>query len=116
MDYIKLQNLMPFDFMGLEIRDSGLESLTSASVALINVPPGASHAKAKSTKSDKLYTCLSGTLVFTIDGARIEIEPFGLLVIPQGEWFEYGNQGENTATVLLVHVPPFDLASEVFET
>ncbi len=116
MDYIKLQNLTPFDFMGLAIRDADLKSLTSASVALINVPPGVSHARSKSNKSDKLYICLCGNLVFTIDETQVEVEPFGLLVVSKGEWFEYGNQCDGTASMLLVHVPPFDLNSEESDT
>ena len=115
MDYVKLRNVTPLDFRGLAIRDAALASLSSASVALIDVPPGASHPRAKSTESDKLYVCVSGALAFTVDGARIEMEPTDLLVIPKGEWFEYENQGDAAATLLLVHVPPFNLESEVFD-
>lgn len=116
MDHVKLRNVTPFDFGGLVIRDPALTSLTSASVALIDVPPGVSHPKAKSVESDKLYVCVSGTLSFTVNGARIEMEPSDLLVIPKGEWFDYENRGDATATLLLVHVPPFNLESEVFDT
>ena len=115
MNYAILQDLIPFDFMGLQIRDCSMEPLTSASVALISVPPAVSHAKAKSTKSDKLYVCLSGHLSFITEQDRIEMEPSGLLVIPQGRWFEYKNQRHTTATILLIHIPPFDLQCEVFE-
>ena len=116
MDHVKLRNVAPLDFGGLVIRDPALASLTSASIALIDVPPGVSHPRAKSVESDKLYVCISGTLAFTVDGTRIEMEPSDLLVIPQGEWFEYENRGDTTGTVLLVHVPPFNLDSEVFDT
>ena len=115
MDHVKLKNVAPLDFGGLVIRDPALASLTSASVALIDVPPGASHPRAKSVESDKLYVSVSGTLSFTVDGTPIEMEPFDLLVIPRGEWFGYENQGDATVTVLLVHVPPFNLESEVFD-
>ena len=37
-----------------------------------------------------------------------------LVVVERDEWFEYKNISDKTATVLLVHVPPFDLGSEVF--
>ena len=115
MDYIKLRDVTPFDFKGLIIRDSALAALDSASVALIDVPPGVAHPRAKSTKSDKLYMGVSGTVVFAIEGARVEVGPFDLLVVPSGEWFGYENPGEHTASLLLVHVPPFDLDSEVFD-
>ena len=116
MDHVKLRNVTPFDFGGLAIRDSALASLTSASVSLIDVPPGVSHPRAKSVESDKLYMCVSGTLSFTVDGTLVEMEPLDLLVIPKDEWFEYENRGNDAATVLLVHVPPFNLESEVFDT
>lgn len=115
MDHVELRNVPPFDFGGLVIRDPALASLTSASVALIDVPPGASHPRAKSVESDKLYVCVSGTLAFTVEGTRIEMGSPALLVVPRGEWFAYENRGDAAATVLLVHVPPFNLESEVFE-
>ena len=114
MNHSRLQNVTPFDFSGLQIRDPALESLTSGSVAHIEVAPGASHPKAKSTKSDKLYICIDGSLAFTVDGNRVDVEPIDLLVIQKNEWFEYENVGSKQATVLLIHIPPFDLESEVF--
>lgn len=115
MDHVELRNVAPFDFGGLVIRDPALASLASASVALIDVPPGVSHPRAKSVESDKLYVCVSGTLSFTVGGTPVEMGPLDLLVIPRDEWFEYENRGDATATVLLVHIPPFNLDNEVFD-
>ena len=114
MIHSRLQNVTPFDFAGLLIRDPDLASIASASVAHIEVAPGVSHPKAKSTVSDKIYICIDGSLVFTVGDTRIEIQPIDLLVIQKEEWFEYKNVGSDTATVLLIHVPPFDLGGEVF--
>ena len=114
MIYSRLQNVTPIDFMGLLIRDPALESMPSASVAHIEVAPGVSHPRAKSTMSDKLYICIDGSLAFTVAGRRVEVEPTDLLVIQTNEWFEYENVGTKIATILLIHVPPFDLESEVF--
>ena len=112
---MRLRNVTPFDFRGLQIRDLTRESVPSASVAQIEVAPGIAHSKAKSIKSDKLYLCVDGTLIFMVDGKRIEVEPTDLLVIQKNEWFEYGNESSKTATLLLIHIPPFDLESEVFQ-
>ena len=114
MNHSRLQDVAPFDFMGLLIRDPVLDSTSSASVALIKVAPGVSHPQAKSPKSEKLYICIEGSLVFVVDGNRVEVEPIDLLVIRKNEWFEYKNVSTKSATVLLIHVPPFDLGSEVF--
>ena len=59
---------------------------------------------------------MAGSLEFVVDGERVEIEPVDLLVIERGEWFEYRNRSAKAAAVLLVHVPPFDLGSEVFDS
>ena len=115
MDYAKLKNVTPVDFMGLAIRDPAPASLTSASVALIDVPPGTSHPRAKSTRSDKLYVCVSGSLVFLVEDVRIEVGPLDLVVVARDEWFGYENPGEHAARLLLVHVPPFDLENEVLD-
>ena len=102
--------------MGLVIRDPAIASLASASVALIEVPPGGSHPKAKSIQSDKLYIGVTGTLAFSVDGTRRGLGPLDLLVVPKGEWFEYENSTADTATMLLVHAPAFNMESEVFDT
>lgn len=115
MHHSRLQNVPPVDFIGLLIRDPSLDSVRSASVAHIEVPPGASHPRARSTGSDKLYICIAGCLEFVVDSERIEVESVDLLVIEKGEWFEYRNSGTAAAVVLLVHVPPFDLAGEDFD-
>lgn len=116
MNHSRLQNVPPTDFMGLLIRDPAPKSLQSASVAHVEVPPGVAHPRARSTRSDKLYICIDGSLEFVIDGERVEIEPVDLLVIEKGEWFEYRNTGARAAAALLVHIPPFDLSNEVFES
>ena len=50
----KVGDVTPFDFGGLQIRDYTSGFLDGASVAQVVVPQGATHPKAKSTKSDKL--------------------------------------------------------------
>lgn len=106
--------MTPLDFMGLLIRDPAPDSLRSASVAHIEVAFGVSHPRARSTRSDKLYICIDGSLIFMVDGNRVEVEPIDLLVVHKNEWFEYKNVGANTATVLLIQAPPFDPEGEEF--
>ena len=115
MHYVKSKEVTPFDFEGLEIRDLIPDFLPSASVAHIEVAPGVAHATAKSTKSDKLYICIHGKLTFDINGERIELSPLDLLVIQRNEWFNYHNESDDTVVLFLIHSPPFDLDSEVFQ-
>ena len=115
MLHIRPAQLEPFDFGGLLITDLTAGASLSASVAQIDIPPGAVHPRAKSTKSDKYYFCTSGSVEFTCEGQETNLLSPGLLVIPANEWFEYRNESNETACLLLVHVPPFDLSCEVFE-
>ena len=114
MRYVRSEHVASFRFGGLQIKDLTAQAISSASVACVEVAPGAVHDTAKSTRSDKFYICLTGAAVFEVDGQRIELRPSDLLIVERDEWFAYRNEGEQTATLLLVHVPPFDLASEVF--
>ena len=114
MHYVRSKDVASFRFGGLRIRDLTAQSLSSASIASVEVAPGVAHDMAKSTKSDKFYACVTGKVVFEVNKKRIELAPLDLLVIQRNEWFAYRNEGEQTATLLLVHVPPFEMESEVF--
>lgn len=114
MFFVNSTDVDQFDFGGLLISDFTAGSGLSASVAQVVVPPGAAHPKAKSLKSDKYYLCNSGSVDFICEGTEVRVVPSTLLVIPANEWFEYRNDTSETAELLLIHVPPFDLNSEVF--
>ncbi|MCY4438577.1 MAG: cupin domain-containing protein [Chloroflexi bacterium] len=105
---------VPFDFDGLSIRELTPRSLQSASIATIDVPPGARHRTARSSSSEKLYVCLEGPLSFVVRDREIELGTLDVLHIPMNEWFSYYNESGNPARLLLIHVPPFDLDSEEF--
>ena len=42
----------------------------------------------------------------------MELNPMDVLLIPRAEWFSYRNDGGEESKLLLVHTPPFDMASE----
>lgn len=115
MHYVRSKDAASFRFGDLRIRDLTVQLLSSASVAHVEVAPGVAHDTAKSTKSDKFYVYITGNVVFEVDAQRIELGPLDLLVVERDEWFAYRNECEHTATLLLVHVPPFDLEGEVFQ-
>lgn len=114
MSHIVYRNIIPFDFRGLQIRELAPKELKSVSVAEIQVPPGARHETARSTKCDKLYIGVEGTVLFRVENRASRLEPGDLLLIRKNEWFDYGNDGDKTAKVILIHVPPFDLECEEF--
>ena len=51
---------------------------------------------------------------FRVEGEPVRLEPRDLLLIRKGEWFDYQNNSEQTARLILVHIPPFDLQCEEF--
>ena len=55
MVHLPIQNIDPFDFQGLQIRELTPAGLESVSVAEIEVARGAYHPWARSTKCDKIY-------------------------------------------------------------
>ena len=115
MKHFKRDESEQFDFGGLLITDLTAGASLSASVAQIEVPQGATHPRAKSTRSDKYYLCTSGSVAFTSEEHQVRLTSPELLVIPANEWFEYRNETNETARMLLFHVPPFDLDCEVFD-
>ena len=112
---IERETLKSFEFFGLEIRDytAGLEG--SSSMAEIKVPAGAQHERAWSKRSDKYYYVVEGRLSFIVDNQVLDLSTGDVCIIHQGTRFSYENQTEETAKLLIVHTPSFELAEDVFE-
>ena len=101
-----------FDFHGLQIRE--IQRSDRSSLAEIDVAPGTIHPKARSTASDKIYTCLEGSISFVVDGQNVVLSERETLVIDVDTWFEYSNLGSKMARLLLTHTPAFNLEAEEF--
>ena len=108
------KDALPFDFDGLSIRELTPASLQTASIATIDVPAGARHRTARSSRSDKLYVCLEGLVSFVVQDRETTLGELDVLHIAANEWFSYSNESGKPARLLLVHVPSFDLSSEEF--
>lgn len=111
---IRRSNVEPFAFGDLQIWDYKLEREQSASVALVQIKPTAAHGRARSGRSDKYYYVLGGLVEFEVGEITYWLAQGDLLIIPKGEWFDYRNGGAEPATLLLIHVPPFQLDAEEF--
>lgn len=114
--HVSRRDVEPFDFRGLTIRELTPKGLESASLAEIEVQPGVRHETARSVKSDKIYVCALGAISFKVGGEDVRLENGDLLLIPRNEWFDYHNDSGETARLILVHIPPFDLEREEFQT
>jgi len=112
---IRRDDVQPFDFDGIAIRDYTADGRLSSSFAEILVPPGATHARAWSQRSDKYYYVVRGRLWFEVDGESHDLEAGDVCIVPQGARFAYANRSDRDGLIILVHTPSFDLEQEVFE-
>ena len=94
---VRKSALKPIDFEGLSIFDYTGESKLRSSVAFIEVPPGATHARAWSQRSDKFYLVVAGSLRFTLQGDPFLLESGDFCRVEQGSRFSYENQGTTSA-------------------
>ncbi|HOG47786.1 MAG TPA: cupin domain-containing protein, partial [Anaerolineae bacterium] len=74
----------------------------SSSLALVQVKPGAAHGRARSIRCDKYYYALNGLVEFQLGEIEYWLGQGDLLIVPKGEWYDYRNGGNETATLLLM--------------
>jgi mannose-6-phosphate isomerase-like protein (cupin superfamily) len=106
--------MAPLEFHGLRIFDYTAGQSLGASVALVEVAPGARHAEAWSRRSDKYYVVSSGEVRFVLDGEPRVMKAGDFCFVQRGRRFSYSNESSGPATLVLVHTPSFDLREEVF--
>ena len=107
-------SLTPIDFAGLRIFDYTAGHDLSSSLAVIEVPAGASHAEAWSERSDKYYLTIAGAIQFDLEGRVCHLGPGDFCLVRKGQRFAYSNPTKELATLVLVHTPNFQLGSERF--
>ena len=111
---VSRSTMSPLDFEGLKIFDYTAGKPLGSSVAAIEVAPGARHAEAWSRRSDKYYLVTSGEIEFVLDDEVHALAAGDFCFVRQGRRFSYANRSSDTATLVLVHTPSFDLRDEVF--
>ena len=111
---IRQEDIKAINFEGLLIHDFTAGQSTNASFAMIEVPAGVRHREAWSKRSDKYYYIVSGELCFTLDGVEHLLAKGSFFLVAQGQKFSYQNRSANPVQLILVHVPTFDLESEMF--
>ncbi len=112
--FVRKRSLDVLDFDGLRIFDYTAELGGGASVAAIEIPPGAAHALSWSTRSDKYYLVTGGSLRFTVDGETADLDAGDFCHVRCGQRFSYSNPTRAPAALVLVHEPSFDLEAERF--
>jgi mannose-6-phosphate isomerase-like protein (cupin superfamily) len=109
------RSLAPIAFRGLRIFDYTATQNLSSSLAVIEVPPTARHAVAFSKRSDKYYLVTKGEIRFVLEGSEFELGAGDFCFVRCGQRFSYFNDRSETAMLVLVHTPKFNLENEVFE-
>ena len=111
---IRQEDIQTIDFEGLLIHDFTAGQATNASFAAIEVPAGIRHREAWSQRSDKYYYVVSGQLCFTLEGVEYLLSKGSFCRVAQRQKFSYHNKSLESVQLILVHVPSFELTSEIF--
>jgi mannose-6-phosphate isomerase-like protein (cupin superfamily) len=113
---VRRRTLQAIEFGDLEIHDYTANSNRNlgSSLATIEVPSGAVHPQAWSKRSDKFYLVMKGEIQFSLEDEEFRLETNDFCLVEQGKRFAYRNDSGESATLLLVHTPSFDLDSEIF--
>ena len=94
-------SLTPIDFGELHILDYTAGHDLSSSLAVIEVPAGASHPEAWSERSDKYYLTIAGAIQFELERRVYYLSPGDFCLVRQGQRFAYSNPTNDPATLVL---------------
>ncbi|MGA3214975.1 MAG: cupin domain-containing protein [Acidimicrobiales bacterium] len=104
-------NMPTHDWRQLAIRDlTPPEAGWQASIVEIDVPIGAVHPIARSTKCETFYYCDSGELEFDVNNQRFQVKAGDLVEIQPNEWYAY-RADTVPARLLSINVPPYDASA-----
>jgi mannose-6-phosphate isomerase-like protein (cupin superfamily) len=108
MDHVDNAVMPTHDWQGLTIRDlTPLNADWQASFIEIDVPTGAVHPLARSTKCETFYYCDSGELEFEVSDQNFHVSPGDLVEIKANEWYGYRTTS-GPARLLSFNVPPYE--------
>lgn len=97
------------EWEGLTIRDLTVaDDGWQASFIEIDVPAGAVHPPARSTRCETFYYCQDGELRYGVAGSEFVVKAGDLVEIKPNEWYWYRNDTEKPVRLLSFNVPPFD--------
>lgn len=116
MRHVDNATMPTHDWHTLTIRDlTPLDCNWQASFIEIDVPAGAVHPPARSTKCETFYYCESGELEYEIEGQKFHVGPGDLVEIEASEWYGYSNDTSAPARLLSFNVPPYDQSATEYK-
>jgi mannose-6-phosphate isomerase-like protein (cupin superfamily) len=91
-------------FKAVAAQTSGDFSLMERTVpAGARTPPAHRHVNCS-----EAFFVLAGTITFQLDGASLEGRAGDFLMVPRGAAHTFGNRGESSARLLVLHAPAMD--------
>jgi mannose-6-phosphate isomerase-like protein (cupin superfamily) len=112
---IRKEDVNAIDFNGISIRDYTSNCDEKSSFAVITVPPHVSHQISWSTRSDKYYYIIEGSIDFLINEKKHCLKEGDFCLIKKGEKFTYTNNSNEASSLILVHTPTFKIDKEIFQ-
>jgi len=91
-------------FKALAGQDDGDLSLMERTL-----PPGGRRPPAhRHTNCSEAYFVLDGLVSVIVEDAELEVGPEGFVLVPRGTAHTFGNAGDSTARLLVMHAPAMD--------
>ncbi len=91
-------------FKALAEQDDGDLSLMERTL-----PPGGRRPPAhRHTNCSEAYFVLDGLVAVTVEDEKLRVEPEGFVLVPRGTAHTFGNAGDSTARLLVIHAPAMD--------
>jgi mannose-6-phosphate isomerase-like protein (cupin superfamily) len=73
------------------------------------LPPGGRRPPAhRHTNCSEAYFVLDGLVSVIVEDEELEVGPEGFVLVPRGTAHTFGNAGEDTARLLVIHAPAMD--------
>lgn len=112
--FVRRDNLRTKGWEGLEVMDYTEGGSFNSSLAAVTVPPGGRHSEAWSSRSEKFYLVVHGSVNFLVERESQLLGVGDLCIVRKGQTFSYINDTSEPARLILIHTPMFDLADEHF--
>ena len=104
----QLKNATQFGWPGLKgYAFNSANDFAEASAVLFEVTDR--HGRVRNTLSDRIYLVLEGEGEFDINGEKIPVQPYDVIIVPKNTEYDY----RGNLKLFLVHSPAYDPASDV---
>ena len=105
MDIKRRDEVTPFEFAELTLRELTPGPFVEGSIAEVTIPVGADRPARMNEKHHRIYVSLAGEIEFHVGGTSLHITPGDVLHIAEGETYGFHNGGYEEGRLLLIRMP-----------